>query len=146
MKNLFFAVLLCATTIMYAQNEYENKEGYTLSETFQGYLQSATNRDYESLKTYFTLTDTLPFVDTKGKIRLSMDEYLEHQKGWIADTAWNYKSTIVSVQEYAETGVIVDNALFYGTNWEYPMVVTYIFRKEDEMWRLVGDICTEIKQ
>jgi len=132
-------------SIVTAQTSVSNKKEFSLKECFEGYLHSVKQRDYDALKTYFTKNDTIQFVDGGGNVTLQMTEYLKKQKEWFADTAWKYESSIISLQEFDYTGIIQDKTKLYGSGWEYKMVVTYVFQKEEGYWRMIADICTEKK-
>lgn len=145
--SLLFILLLSLISIS-AQEKSINQKKYTLKEAFSGYLNAAKSRNIEALKTYLTNKDKLPFVNAGGKLITEMDEYLDAQKGWFADTTWTYESEIVSYQEFEKTGVVIDKtALHYtkdGKKSTFSMMVTYVFRKENGYWKIVTDVCTAI--
>lgn len=145
MKKLYLILILTICCVEAFSQAIKNSEGITLKETFEGYLLAVQERDYDALVTYFTEADSIQYVDAKGTVVLSMNDYLEKQKNWFADNAWNYKSELLSIQEFDNTGILIDNTIIYGEGWEYKMVITYVFRKQNNIWRMVSDICTEKK-
>jgi len=146
MKQLAFLILFVCPYIVFSQISPVNTSQNSLKEAFSGYLEAIKSRDIESLKTYLTNAEELALIKGDGSLIQHKNNYLQAQVDWFADTVWKYQSEIVSFQEFDDTGVIIDKTKIYGLNWEFHMMVTYVFRKENKMWRLVTDICTPIEK
>ena len=146
---LILSVLLFPAMTTIAGTALNNREGYSLRETYEGYLRAVKAHDYDAVISYFTQKEYLPFVNGAGEINLSYREYLKGQKAWLGDSSWTYESELKSFQEFKDTGVIIESIVLRynkkGKESEYKVMATYVFREEDDMWRMVTDICTEIQ-
>ncbi len=146
---LVFAALLLPNATALADATLKNHAGYSLRETYEAYLRAVKAHDYGAVISYFTREEHLPFVSGAGKINLSYQEHLKSQKAWLEDSSWTYTSELKSLQEFPETGVIIESITLHfnkeGKTSDYNVMATYVFRKEDGMWRMVTDVCTEIQ-
>lgn len=149
MNKYIITVILVFTFVMTkAQDNLYNKSGLSLMETYKGYLSAVKNHNYNAVVSYFTNTNTLPFVSGSGEINLDMNQHLKGQMDWLNDSTWTYESELKSFQEYQNTGVIIEYIeLHYVKNGEksvYKVVATYVFRKENDEWRMVTDVCSAV--
>ena len=147
---LVLTLLLLPKAAVPADTPLENHEGLSLKGTYEAYLRAVKAHDYDAVTSYFTKGGHLPFVSGGGKIILSYPEYLRGQKAWLEDSSWTYESELKSLQEFEGTGVVIESITLrfdkQGRQSEYKLVATYVFRKEDRLWRMVTDVCTEIQQ
>ena len=123
-------------------------ENLSLMATFKAYLNCVKSRDFDNLKNYLTTEDTLPFVDGGGNLKITMTDYLSSQKNWFLDPNWTYRSEIRSIQEFENTGIIIDETTITSTkdgeSSDFNMLVTYVFQRKNNTWLMVTDVCTAI--
>ena len=77
-----------------------------------------------------------------------MTDYLSSQKNWFLDPNWTYRSEIRSIQEFENTGIIIDETTITSTkdgeSSDFNMLVTYVFQRKNNTWLMVTDVCTAI--
>lgn len=140
---LIVSVLIYNAHFLVAQ---ENKQNLSLNSAYELFLTSLKNRDFNAAKTYVNKSDSIQFSDAGGNVLLSMEAYNKQLEGFTKDTAWtNYDSEIISIKQYGDVGIIMEKAIISGLNWEFKMVVTYVFHQIDGYWKLVADVCTKIE-
>lgn len=140
---LSLAFMLCLGIHGYAQ---KNKKGLSLNDSYEQFVNNIKNRDFARAKTYVHTSDSIQFSDAGGNVMLSMDAYFAQLKKFMDDKGWkSYKSNIISSKQYDDTGIIMENAVIAGENWEFKMIVTYVFQNIDGYWKLVADVCTKIE-
>lgn len=147
-KLILTPVLLLTIVQTQATKPLHNKKSYSLKQAYEGYLKAVKAHNYEAVVSYFTQSKKLPFVSGSGKFNSDFEAHLKSQKAWLSDSTWTYESELKSFQEFENTGVIVESiVLRYNKNnekWNYKVMATYVFAKEDGMWRMVTDICSAI--
>jgi nitroreductase/ketosteroid isomerase-like protein len=147
----FLTFLLVLTTFAQAGEEItRNRPGLSLKETFDLYVRSIHNSDLEGLFTTVTDSDDFFFLTADGRI-LNRDEYYEFHQEWFKATDWKMPVELLKVKEGKEYGYTY--AIFYykiklpdGKVYNLDSYFTLIFRKENGMWKVVGDACTPIKR
>ena len=124
----------------------ENKQNLSLNSVYDRFLNNIKNRDFKHAKTYVCNSDSIQFSDAGGNVLLSMEAYYKQLEKFINDTSWiKYKNDIISIKQYGDTGIIMEKAVISGDNWEFKMIVTYVFHQIDGYWKLVADVCTKIE-
>lgn len=149
MNKLLIATAMLLTTVSTnAQQSLLNSKTFSLLQAYEGYLKAVKAHNYEAVTSYFTKTNSLPFVSGKGEFNSNFNEHLKGQKAWLNDKSWTYESELKSIQEFESSGVIIESiVLHYSKNnekWNYNVMATYVFVKEDGMWRMVTDVCSAI--
>jgi nitroreductase/ketosteroid isomerase-like protein len=151
MKKFHFllAFLLVQGALAQSGDEpIENRPGLSLRETFDLYIRAVQNSDLKGLFTTVTDSEGFFFLTADGKL-LNRDEYYSFHRQWFADTGWEMPVELLTVKEGKEYGYA--NAIFYyrsklpdDRTYNLESYFTLIFRKEDEMWKVVADVCTPI--
>jgi len=145
MKKIIFiaSILICNNLISNAQ---DNRENLSLDSAYELFLNNIKQRDFTVAKTFVNNSDSIQFSDAGGNVLLTMEAYNKQLERFTKDTAWtDYKSEIISIKQYGDTGIIMEKAIISGSNWEFKMVVTYVFQQIDGYWKLVADVCTKIE-
>jgi hypothetical protein len=143
-RILIFSILICNNLLLVAQ---ENKQNISLNLAYELFLNNIKNRDFEIAKTYVNNSDSIQFSDAGGNVLLTMEDYNNQLERFTKDTSWtNYKSEIISIKQYGDTGIIMEKAIISGINWEFKMLVTYVFHRIDDYWKMVADVCTKIEK
>ena len=142
--TIFITFFFCTSILSIAQ---KNEKGLSLNKAYERYLNNVKNRDFDATKTFVSDSDSIQFSDAGGNVVLSMEAYDKQLKKFLNDNSWNsYQSEIISSKQYLTTGIIMEKAIISGENWEFKMVVTYVFHQIDGYWKMVADICTKIEK
>lgn len=129
----------------------ENRPGLSLKETFELYVRSLQNSDLESLFTTVTDEEKFFFLTSEGKLIDSRASYYTFHKDWFKQTEWEMPVDLLEVQEGKEYGYTT--AIFHyrrkmpdGGLYVLDSYFTLIFHREDEMWKVVADVCTPLSR
>jgi nitroreductase/ketosteroid isomerase-like protein len=144
-----FLVLLVFPFLLLANPE--NHPGLSLEETFWIYVRAVQNSNLKSLFTTVTDKEDFFFLTSTGKLIDSREEYYKFHEDWFREKEWEMPVELLSIKEGKEYGHTT--ALFYyksklpdGGWYVLDSYFTLIFHKEDEMWKVVGDVCTPINR
>jgi len=152
--SLIFALMLIGGMFIktFAQaggDVMHNKPGMTLEETFNLYVQTVQNSDLEGLFSTITDDEHFIFLTAGGKLIDSRQGYYEFHREWFRETDWEMPVEIVDIHKGNNCGYVT--AIFYfrsklpdGGRYLLDSYFTLIFRKSDDMWKVIADICTPI--
>lgn len=129
----------------------ENKPGLSLKETFDIYIRSIQNRDLKALFSTITNNEKFFFLTSTGKLIDTRDGYYKFHEDWFKEKDWEMPVDLLEVHAGREYGYTC--AIFHYKG-KTPKEETYlldsyftlIFRKENNMWKVVTDICTPISR
>jgi nitroreductase/ketosteroid isomerase-like protein len=167
-KSLIWSIVffrLCAFLCLFAisstaslggeepgQNELEkNRPGLSIQETFAIYVQSIQNSDLKSLFTTVTDNDKVFFLTSSGVLIDSRDGYYKFHKEWFRTKGWEMPVELLDVhegKEYAYTTAIFHylEKIPEGEMLVLDSYFTLIFHREEDMWKVVADVCTPISR
>jgi ketosteroid isomerase-like protein len=141
----FVAVLLLAITQL-VQGAPENATGYTLDQAFEHYFEAVRDRDIETVMTYVTHNEEIPFVMGDASMKFSREAYRDFHVGWFEDPNWNMRVEQMHQTQNGENAIIVAKTTYYPnpSNPEtvYYQIVTIVYAREDNTWKIIADICT----
>jgi nitroreductase/ketosteroid isomerase-like protein len=127
----------------------ENRPGLSLKETFNLYVQSVQRSDLKRLFGTVTSDDDFTFLTACGNMIDSRKGYYEFHEKWFEEKDWEMPVELLEVHEGEEIGFTV--AMFRyrsrrpeGGWYHLDSYFTLIFRRQDEMWKVVADIGTPI--
>jgi nitroreductase/ketosteroid isomerase-like protein len=122
-----------------------------LRETFDIYVRAVQESDLETLFTTVTDREEFFFLTSRGKLIASQKEYYKFHQDWFQEEEWEMPVKLLEVHEGKDYGYTT--ALFYyrqktasGETYSLDSYFTLIFRREDEMWKVVADVCTPISR
>jgi nitroreductase len=129
----------------------ENRPGLSLKETFDLYVRSIQNSDLKSLFTTVTDKSKLFFLTSRGRLIDTREGYYEFHEEWFKDKGWEMPVDLLEAVEgkdYSYTNAIYH---YRGRSPEGGLYIldsyfTLIFHKEDEMWKVVADVCSPINR
>ncbi|MDH5744788.1 MAG: nitroreductase family protein [Candidatus Aminicenantes bacterium] len=128
-----------------------NRPGLTLKETFMIYVKSIQNSDLESLFTTVTDNDRFFFLTSSGTLIDSREGYYKFHEEWFREKDWEMPVELLEAHEAEEYGYA--SAIFHykskASDNETCILSSYftlIFQKEEDMWKVVADICTPISR
>ena len=129
----------------------QNHPGLDLKETFEVYVKSIQNSDLESLFTTVTGNDEFFFLSSSGILIDSREGYYKFHQDWFKTKDWEMPVELLEVREGTEYGYTT--AIFNyrekipeGGMRVFNSYFTLIFQKEDNMWKVVADVCTPINR
>ncbi|MGD2245779.1 MAG: nitroreductase family protein [Candidatus Aminicenantes bacterium] len=149
-RILIFFVVLAVILPPPAAGE-ENRPGLSLEQTFWIYVRSIHNSDLESLFTTVTEGEDFYFLTSRGQLIDSRERYYKFHQDWFKEENWEMPVELLQVHEGQDYGYTLAKFLFKGQTPEGGQSVlnsyfTLIFRKENGLWKVVGDACTPIKR
>lgn len=128
----------------------KNKPGLGLEETFEIYVKSIQNSDLEGLFSTVTDNDGFLFLTAKGELIDSREGYYKFHEDWFKETDWEMWVDKVKILEINEFGYVT--AIFHyksknpeGGIYNLDSYFTLIFHREDNMWKVIADICTPLE-
>jgi len=151
-----YILLLIATLFFFSLFTHpaaadKNRPGLSLRATFDIYVRAIHNSDLPSLFSTVTDGQDFFFLTGTGKLIDSREGYYTFHEEWFKETGWEMPVELLEVREGKEYGYTV--AKFHykqkmpeGGRYNLDSYFTLIFRKEDRMWKVVGDICTPIER
>jgi nitroreductase/ketosteroid isomerase-like protein len=126
-----------------------NRPGLSIKETFDIYVRSVQNSDLEALFTTVTEEKKFFFLTTTGVLISSRTDYYTFHQDWFKEDDWEMPVEYLEDHEGQEYGYAT--ALFHykekrpdGGAVFIDSYFTLIFHREDNMWKVVADICTPI--
>ncbi len=142
-----FMILVFSPGSLYSTNR--NRPGLSLKETFGIYVRAIQESDLETLFTTVTDQEKFFFLTSRGELIDSRREYYKFHQDWFLDKDWEMPVKLLEVHEGKDYGY--RTALFYyrqkiasGETYSLDSYFTLIFHREDEMWKVVADVCTPI--
>lgn len=128
-----------------------NQPGLTLKKTFLIYVRSVQNSDLEGLFTTVTDNEGFFFLTSSGRLIDTREGYYKFHEEWFREKDWEMPVEFLEAHEGKEYGYA--SAIFHykskGSDNETQILSSYftlIFHKEDDMWKVVADICTPISR
>ncbi len=153
MKNrLFylFLIIMAATNPSLKALEL-NRPGLTIKQTFDIYVKAVQNSDINTLFTTVTDDDNFFFLTSKGELIHSRQGYYQFHEEWFREKDWKMPVDFIEAHEGKEYGYAT--ALYHyrsklddGRTYHLDSYFTLIFHKENEMWKVIADICTPIER
>ncbi len=154
--TVFLTLILCLglfvsnRAIQAGEGEKErNRPGLSIKETFDIYVRSVQNSDLESLFTTVTDKETFFFLTSTGKCIKSRKNYYAFHQDWFKEKDWEMPVEYLEGHEGEEYGYTT--AIFHykakrpdGGTAFLDSYFTLIFHREDNMWKVVADICTPV--
>ena len=129
----------------------ENQPGLTLEETFNIYVKSVQNSDLKGLFSTVSKNPSFTFLTASGKIINTRKGYYDFHKEWFKEKDWQMPVDSVMIKEEMNYGYIT--AIFHYRQkisesqiYNLDSFFTLIFRREDNMWKVVADFCSPIKR
>ncbi|UCD95204.1 MAG: nitroreductase family protein, partial [Candidatus Zixiibacteriota bacterium] len=145
---LIFALALQASP---SENDLRNRPGLSLNETFDIYVKSIQNSDLEGLFSTVTENSDFTFLTTNGELIDKRMKYYEFHEKWFEREGWQMPVELVEVREGKQYGYVT--AVFHyrtvmpdSGKYSLDSYFTLIFHKENDMWKVVADLCTPIGQ
>jgi len=127
----------------------QNRPGLSIKETFDLYVRSVQNSDLETLFTTVTKGEKFFFLTSTGKLISSRKDYYAFHEDWFKEEDWEMPVEYLEGQQGPEYGYAT--AIFHykskrpdGGGVFIDSYFTLIFHREDNMWKVVADICTPI--
>ncbi|MFW6130986.1 MAG: nitroreductase family protein [Candidatus Aminicenantaceae bacterium] len=150
MKNIFLSSILIFMVLNLSQEtmaQGKNKPGLTVEQTFWVYINAIHNSDLESLFTTITDNEEFFFLTSRGKLIDSRSEYYKFHKDWFDKTGWEMPVELLETHEgeqYGYTNAIYHYKSTLPEKGKYILdsYFTLIFHKENNMWKVVADVCT----
>lgn len=145
-----FLFLVVNKTIQADESAQEqNRPGLSIKETFDIYVRSVQNSDLEALFTTVTEGERFFFLTSTGKLINSRRDYYTFHEDWFKEEDWEMPVEYIEGHEGQEYGYAT--AIFHykakrpeGGAVFIDSYFTLIFQREDDMWKVVADICTPI--
>jgi len=126
-----------------------NRPGLSIKETFDIYIRSIQCSDLETLFTTVTEEEQFFFLTSTGKLISSRQDYYAFHEDWFKEEDWEMPVEFLETHEGQEYGYAT--AIFHykakrldGEAYFIDSYFTLIFHKEDNMWKVVADVCTLI--
>jgi nitroreductase/ketosteroid isomerase-like protein len=146
---ILFMVLSSIPPCLFAAEK--NRPGLSLEETFWIYARSIDNSDLESLFTTVTEGKDFFFLTSKGQMIDSRDGYYRFHEDWFKEQGWEMTVELLRVHEGQDYGFTLAKFLFQGQEagggrYMLDSYFTLIYRKENGMWKVVGDACTPVSR
>ena len=152
MKRLF---LLSAVTIgilsSWISSPGQNKPGLSLRETFDVYVRSIRNSDLEGLFSTVTKNEKFFFLTSGGRLIDTRTGYYRFHEDWFKEKDWEMPVDTIKTHEEGNMGYTTavfhykskkpDGGLDVLDSW-----FTLIFHREEDMWKVIADICTPIRR
>jgi nitroreductase/ketosteroid isomerase-like protein len=127
----------------------QNRPGLSIKETFDIYVRSIQNSDLEALFTTVTEGEKFFFLTSTGKLISSRQDYYTFHEDWFKEEDWEMPVEYLEGHEGQEYGYAT--AIFHyrskrsdGGTAFIDSYFTLIFHREDNMWKVVADVCTPI--
>jgi nitroreductase len=129
----------------------QNHPGLDLKETFEVYVKSIQNSNLESLFTTVTNSDEFFFLTASGTLIDSREGYYKFHEDWFREKDWEMPVDLLTIhegKEYGYTTAIFNyrEKISQGGMHIINSYFTLIFHKEDNMWKVVADVCTPISR
>ncbi len=141
----FLLMIFFAKTAAYAQNER------SLRETFDFYVESVQNKQLEILFSIISDQPDFLFITAQGELIQTRKGYYTFHEQWFGDDQWEMPVELISVEEGDELGYT--HAIFYyrtrlkdGRNYHLDSYFTLIYRKENGIWKVIGDVCSPVER
>ena len=157
-KILIVFLILIISFLLFAVNRAvqadnvlpeQNRPGLSIKETFDIYVRSVQNSDLESLFTTVTEEKKFFFLTSTGKLISSRQDYYAFHEDWFKEEDWEMPVEYLECHQGKEYGYAT--AIFHykakrldGGESFIDSYFTLIFHREDNMWKVVADICTLI--
>ncbi len=145
--NVIFIIIIMMITPLVAQN----REGLSLKQTFNLYVKYVQESDLKNLFTTVTDNESLLFLTSKGELINTRKGYYRFHEDWFKEKGWEMPVELLQIHEGKEFGYTT--AIFHyksdlndGTTYVLDSYFTLIFHKENNMWKVVADICTPISR
>lgn len=153
MKKACFwlTIMVIISTISFAGRASQNRPGLSVRETFDIYTQSILKSDLESLFTTVTNNEKFFFLTSGGRLIDTRQGYFQFHEEWFNEKEWKISFEFLEAQEgqdYGYTNAIyrykgkAPNGDWYGIDSYFNL----IFHKEEDMWKVVSDVCTPISR
>ncbi len=127
----------------------QNRPGLSIKETFDIYVRSIQNSDLEGLFTTVTEREKFFFLTSTGKLISSRKDYYAFHEDWFEEEDWEMPVEYLEGHGGQEYGYAT--AIFHykskrpdGRTAFIDSYFTLIFHREDNMWKVVADVCTPI--
>lgn len=123
----------------------------SLRETFDFYVKSVRDENLEDLFSVVSDREDFFFLTSRGELIDSRDGYYKFHEEWFEEDNWEMPVKFVSMNEGREYGYTL--AIYYyraqlpdGRTYHLDSYFTLIFRREDNRWKVIGDVCTPISR
>jgi len=129
----------------------KNKPGLSLEETFNLYVRSIQKSDLEGLFSTVTEDEEFFFLTAGGKLIDTREQYYKFHEEWFKGENWDMPVDLIDVYEAKDYGYTL--AIFHYRDKSpsagmriLDSYFTLIFHKENNMWKVIGDICTPVNR
>jgi ketosteroid isomerase-like protein len=131
------ALALCSPTIVMADLS-------TFNAALATHLKAIEQRNSAAFESTLTSGKTLTFVSLGGKVTRSTEEFKAQMRQWFSDPDWSWQLEELASSVAGQTGVAVYRVRYKdkdptGKAYELSYVLSLVFAKEGEQWRLVHD-------
>lgn len=122
--------------------------------TFQAalttHLASIERRDAASFESTLTAGPNLTFVALDGSVTTDKGIFVKKIRNWLADSDWTWRLEAISVNSGSHVGTAVYRVTYQDLDaqrkpYSLAYVLSLVFAKQDEEWRLVHDQNTRIE-
>lgn len=149
-KSLFIFTSAISLGLLFNSQAY-SQDQRSLKETFDFYVQSVQNENMEDLFSIVSDEADFFFLTSNGVLIDSRDGYYEFHEEWFKEDNWEMPVELHTINEGEKYGYT--NALFYykyhlkdGRTYCLDSYFTLIYRKENGIWKVIGDVCSPIKR
>lgn len=123
----------------------------SLRETFDFYVKSVQDENLEDLFSVVSDREDFFFLTSRGELIDSRKGYYKFHQDWFEEDNWEMPVKFVSMNEGREYSYTL--ATYYyktelpdGRIYHLDSYFTLIFHKEDNQWKVIGDVCTPISR
>jgi len=149
-RTLAAAYLVALTSLPLTAQESRNRPGLSLQQTFDLYVRAIHDRDLDALMSTVTSGPDFVFLTTSGRLIDSPEAYRQFHVDWFAEQGWIITFRVLKLREGIEYGYVLTKYHYEGLNaegerYESDSYFTLIFHREDDMWKVVQDQITPIR-
>lgn len=111
------------------------------NEAVQELIDSIANRDFEQYKARITKDDTMYTIVQSGHAFTTSQELIVMHESWFKDPNWIWEGSVVKTVVGEDMGLALIKYDYRARKEDKPFStwLTYVFRLEDNEWRLIHD-------
>jgi ketosteroid isomerase-like protein len=116
----------------------------TFSDALASHLHAINTRNWLEFERTLTGGETLTFVAPNGRTTTTTEAFKAAMKSWFADKDWSWQLEPIGLSAGASTGVAVYSVTYndkdqHGKPYEMKYVLSLVFAREGNEWKLVHD-------
>mgnify|MGYP001126561910 CR=1 FL=1 len=129
----------------------QNRPGLSIKETYEIYIQSILNSDLKTLFTTVSEDEKFFFLTSTGKLIDTREGYYRFHEDWFKEKDWGISFDLLEDREGKDYGYTHSLFLYWsktaeGSTYFLDSYFTLIFHKEDNLWKVVSDVCTPLSR